>query len=177
MIIRIETPADIAARDRILDACFGEARFRKTCQRLRAGRQPARGLALVAERDGTVVGTIRLWDIEAAGRSALMLGPVAVAPKLHGEGIGGALIREALSRAAALGHGAVLLVGDAPYYARFGFEAAATEALRLPGPYLRERFLARELTSGTLLGAAGLVVATGEMQRSEATPMPMAAVA
>ena len=68
---------------------------------------------------------------------------------------------EALARARALGHAAVLLVGDAPYYARFGFSAEAAAALMLPGPYERERFLAFELVPGALDGARGLVAATG----------------
>jgi predicted N-acetyltransferase YhbS len=64
----------------------------------------------------------------------------------------------------ARGHGAVLLVGDAPYYTRFGFSAALTERLWLPGPYERERFLALELTAGALAGARGLVTATGAIE-------------
>jgi predicted N-acetyltransferase YhbS len=160
--IRDEAPADIAARERLLDRCFGEARFRKTCQRLRAGRRAAEGLSLVAEERGRVRGTIRLWHVAAGpDRPALMLGPVAVDPALHGRGLGSTLVREALARAEALGHGAVLLVGDAPYYARFGFSSDLTGDLRLPGPYERERFLARELAPGAFAGAAGLVTATG----------------
>lgn len=166
MIIRHETPADVAARERILDTCFGQARFRKTCHRLRVGRRPADGLALVAERDGALAGTIRLWKVEAGGRPALMLGPVAVDPALQNAGLGTGLIRAALARARALGHEAVLLVGDAAFYERFGFTQHATEGLYLPGPYLRERFLALELAPGALAGAAGPVVATGEPERA-----------
>jgi predicted N-acetyltransferase YhbS len=70
-------------------------------------------------------------------------------------------MRSAIERAADLGHSSVMLVGDAPYYARFGFAAAPTGRLRLPGPYESARFLARELEPGALSGAAGLVKATG----------------
>jgi predicted N-acetyltransferase YhbS len=70
-------------------------------------------------------------------------------------------VREALTRAAALGHGAVLLVGDAPYYERFGFSAEKTGSLYLPGRYERRRFLALELRPGALEGARGLVSAAG----------------
>jgi len=160
--IRDETLHDLEVRERLLDACFGEERLRKTCERLREGRLAADGLALVAERDGRVVGTVRLWHVAAGpGRPALMLGPVAVDPACQGLGIGSKLMRAALERARALGHAAVLLVGDAPYYARFGFSAQPTAALWLPGPYERERFLALELAPGALAGARGLVSATG----------------
>jgi predicted N-acetyltransferase YhbS len=160
--IRDERIADIAAREHLLDTCFGEARFAKTCERLREGRLPADGLALAAEMDGRLVGTVRLWDVAAGpNRPALMLGPIAVEPGLQGVGLGGRLMREALARAAALGHRAVILVGDAAYYARFGFTTEATGALWLPGPFARERFLGLELAPGALDGAAGLVQATG----------------
>jgi predicted N-acetyltransferase YhbS len=70
-------------------------------------------------------------------------------------------MREALWRAAIGGHKAVLLVGDAAYYARFGFEASFTSELELPGPVDRTRFLAFEIEPGALDGAEGMVVATG----------------
>lgn len=160
--IRDEHPTDFAAREALLDACFGDERFAKTCERLREGRLPADGLSLVTELHGRVVGTLRFWHVDLGqGRPALMLGPLAVEPGLQGLGIGARLMRDGLTRARSLGHGAVILVGDAPYYARFGFSAAPTGALRLPGPYARERFLGLELLPGALRGAHGLVEATG----------------
>ena len=165
MTIREETPPDAPAREALLDACFGEERFRKTCERLREGRRPADGLSLVLDRDGDVIGTVRLWHISAGpGRPALLLGPIAIDPSLQGLGLGARLMRAALNRASVLGHRAVLLVGDAPYYARFGFSAERTEALWLPGPYERERFLGLELQPGALAGARGLVSATGALE-------------
>ncbi|MBN9064224.1 MAG: GNAT family N-acetyltransferase [Rhizobiales bacterium 65-9] len=163
-----ETIQDFDAREALLDACFGDARFAKTSERLREGRLPARGLALVARDESRMVGTIRLWNVTAGpGCPALLLGPLAVDPARQGEGLGALLMQDAIGRAKALGHKAILLVGDAPYYARFGFSAAATEALWLPGPVERERFLARELHDGALAKASGLVQATGER-----TPSP-----
>ncbi len=162
IVIREETLRDVDAREAILDRCFGPSRFEKTSERLREGRRPAEGLALVAEVGGRVVGTVRLWHVAAGpGRPALMLGPLAVDCACQGLGLGAALMREALERARALGHRAVLLVGDAPYYARFGFSAEATAALWLPGPFARDRFLALELQAGSLDGTRGLVSATG----------------
>lgn len=160
-VIRDEAPADAGAREALLDRAFGPARFAKTCERLRAGRLAARDLALKAEIDGRLVGTLRFWHVAAGDRAALMLGPLAVEADAREGGVGAALMREGLTRAAALGHQAVILVGDAAYYARFGFDAAAVEGLAMPGPVERARFLGLELVPGALAGAAGLVRATG----------------
>lgn len=160
--IRHEIPLDIPARERLLDACFGPSRAAKTCERLRENRLPTDELSLVVARGGGLAATIRLWHVAAGpGRPALLLGPVAVDPALQGLGLGGKLIREALARAAEAGHGAVILIGDEPYYRRFGFTAALVSSLWLPGPYERDRFLGLELRPGALAGARGLVSPTG----------------
>lgn len=161
--IREEIPADVPAREALLDRCLGERRTAKASERLREDRLPAQGLALSAERDGEIVGTVRLWHVEAGGVPALLLGPLAVKPELQGEGLGRALMREALWRAACRGHGAVLLVGDAPYYARFGFDAGRTRDIAMPGPVERERFLAIELRADALDGAHGVLSPTGAL--------------
>lgn len=156
-----ETPADVPAREALLDAAFGPARFLKTCERLREGRAPAQGLALVAKDDeGELIATIRLWPIFAgARRPALLLGPLAVAEHARALGLGGEMMRGSLTRARAFGHRAVLLVGDEPYYRRFGFERRFTERLLMPGPVERARFLGLELAPGALEGAEGRVSA------------------
>ncbi|MCG7394440.1 N-acetyltransferase [Microvirga sp. ACRRW] len=163
--IREESFHDVEAREALLDACFGPARFQKTCERLREGRKAADGLSLTIEQNGELVGTVRLWHISAGpNRAALMLGPLAIDPSLQSLGLGGKLMRESLKRAADLGHKAVLLVGDAPYYERFGFSTGKTGSLWLPGPYERNRFLALEFENGYLDGARGLVSATGAFE-------------
>ena len=159
--IRAERATDIVAREALLDACFGENRHMRTCQRLRDGRAPAEGLALSAVRRGQLVGTVRLWHVSAGGLPALVLGPLAVDATSRELGIGAALMVEALAAARARGHGAVILLGDAPYYARFGFSAEKTGGLSLPGPFERERLLAFELREGALDGAWGMIVPTG----------------
>jgi predicted N-acetyltransferase YhbS len=165
--IRHETSSDIPAREALLDACFGPTRFAKTCERLRAGRRPAEGLALVVERAGQLVATIRLWHVATGdGRPALLLGPIAVAPALQGLGIGADLMRDSLERAAENGHGAVILVGDAPYYGRFGFSADLAAGLAMPGPFERDRLLGLDLVPGTLAGAKGVVWPTGAPGRA-----------
>jgi predicted N-acetyltransferase YhbS len=153
----------VPGRETLLDGCFGNARFAKTCERLREGRVPAEGLARVIEHDdGRIVGTVRLWHIDAGRqRPALMLGPIAIEPALQGLGLGAKLMRDALGLARSFGHRAVLLVGDAPYYERFGFTSQAVSGLRLPGPHERERFLGLEFVPGALAGATGMVSAAG----------------
>ncbi len=178
-MIRIETeaPAEAGARENLLDLAFGRKRSAKTSQRLRDDRLPANGLAFSARTaSGRVVGTVRLWHISAsAKRPALLLGPLAVHPSFRRKGIGSALVRAALAKAASLGHAAVLLVGDEPFYRRFGFCRALTEQLRLPGPFDRDRFLGLELVAGTLAGARGVVIATGAAAPATAPALPTAA--
>ncbi|MGZ9021038.1 MAG: GNAT family N-acetyltransferase [Rhodoplanes sp.] len=157
--IRHERPADAPAREALLDRAFGACRFEKTCQLLREGRRAADGPSFVASAFGRIVGTVRLWHVAVGGRPALLLGPLAVHPDWRARGVGGLLMRRALAAAGARGHAAVLLVGDAPYYARFGFSAEKTGALSLPGPYEADRLLARELMPGALDGARGLILA------------------
>ncbi len=159
--LREERASDVPAREALLDAAFGPARRRKTCERLRQGRACAPGLALVASDGEALVGTIRLWNVDAGGAPALLLGPLAVAETHRSLGLGGRLIRAALARAASRGHKAAILVGDAPYYERFGFRRDLAVNLAMPGPVEPERFLGLELESGALGQASGLVVAAG----------------
>jgi predicted N-acetyltransferase YhbS len=158
--IRSERASDVVAREALLDACFGANRQLRTCQRLRDGRAPAEGLAFSAVCQGGLVGTIRLWHVSAGGVAALVLGPLAVDPSCRKLGIGQALVNHALAAAKARGHGAVILLGDAPYYARFGFSALKTGELSLPGPFERDRLLGLELRQGALDGAWGMIVPT-----------------
>ena len=160
-VIRAERASDVVAREALLDACFGANRHLRTCQRLRDERAPAEGLALSAVREGRLVGTVRLWHVSAGGIPALVLGPLAVEDSCRKLGVGAALMDRALAAARALGHGAVILLGDAPYYARFGFSSLKTGELALPGPFERDRLLALELRESALDGARGMIVPTG----------------
>jgi predicted N-acetyltransferase YhbS len=176
--VTAETDADIAAREALLDRAMGPGRRRKSSEKLRRGRRPSEGLAFVArDAAGAVAGTVRLWDVARGegGRPALLLGPLAVDPALKNAGIGSALMRHAIAEAARLGHAAILLVGDAPYYARFGFSADRTGALAMPGPYERHRFLALELKPGALDGAEGVLKAAGRRIRTAAPALAGAA--
>jgi predicted N-acetyltransferase YhbS len=159
--IRSERASDVAAREALLDACFGDNRHMRTCQRLRDGRTPAEGLSLSAVARGALVGTVRLWHVSAGGIPALMLGPLAVEASSRQLGVGAALMDHALAAARARGHRAVILLGDAPYYIRFGFSAAKTGGLSLPGAFERDRLLGLELHEGALDGVWGMIAPTG----------------
>ncbi len=168
--IGLEASRDVPAREMLLDRAMGPKRRKKSSEKLRRGRLPAEGLAFAAhDADGRLVGTVRLWDVSCGekGARALLLGPLAVDPDMSGAGIGSALMRHAIGEAARLGHKAILLVGDAPYYGRFGFSAEKTAGLAMPGPYLRERFLALELVSGALDRARGVLKPAGRRIKAE----------
>ncbi|MER9314721.1 N-acetyltransferase [Mesorhizobium sp. M0659] len=170
IVVVAETAADIASREALLDRAMGPMRRKKSSEKLRRGRRPSEGLAFVArDAAGAVIGTVRLWDVRLGegGPAALLLGPLAVDPALKNAGIGSALMRHALSEAARLGHAAVLLVGDAPYYGRFGFSAEKTGALAMPGPYERHRLLALELIDGALDGARRTLRAAGRKLKAQ----------
>ena len=171
--IDAENPSDVIARENLLDRAMGPNRRKKSSEKIRRARLPAEGLALVArDRDGHVIGTVRLWNIEAGVNAegtainALLLGPLAVDSTFEGKGVGSALMRAAVLEAKNRGHGAILLVGDAPYYERFGFFAGKAQHLVMPGPFERSRFLALELVEGWLHGAAGMIVPSGRMLSS-----------
>ena len=169
--IEDETAGDVLAREALLDRAMGPGRKRKSSEKLRRGRLPSAGLAFAAhDIDGNLVGTVRLWDVTLGdgGSRALLLGPLAVDPSIKSSGIGSALMRHAIGEARRLGHGAILLVGDAPYYARFGFSADRTGALAMPGPFERHRFLALELVEGALDNASGVLKPAGRLQRAQA---------
>jgi predicted N-acetyltransferase YhbS len=171
--IDAENPGDVVARETLLDRAMGPNRRRKSSEKIRRGRIPAEGLAIVArDHDGHVIGTVRLWNIEAGVNAegtpinALLLGPLAVDAIYGGKGVGSALMRAAILEAKNRGHGAILLVGDAPYYERFGFFGEKAQHLVMPGPFERSRFLALELVEGWLDGAAGMIVPSGRMLTS-----------
>jgi predicted N-acetyltransferase YhbS len=153
-----ETSADEAEVEYLFDLSFAPGRGALSSYRLRDDVAKVADLSLVArDPDGILAGAIRYWPIRigAEGHRALLLGPVAVHPTHQGEGLGAALILESLARARATGWTRVVLVGDAPYYARFGF--ARADALQFPPPTNPDRLLYLELVEGAFDGVAGLV--------------------
>lgn len=165
-----ETSDEVSAREALLDRAMGPMRRRKASEALRRGRLPSEGLALSArDENGTLVGTVRLWDVAAGdgGTPSLLLGPLAVEPSLNGAGIGSTLMRRAIAEAQWRGHRSILLVGDPDYYRRFGFSAEAAAGLAMPGPFERHRMLGLELAKDALKGAAGLIRPTGRRAVSQ----------
>lgn len=166
--IRAEISSDIAPREALLNASFGMKRFRKTSEKLRSNRVPALAFTAVDEK-GKLVGTVRLWNIIAGSAgSSLLLGPLAVDCKYQKSGIGRALMEQAIFAARDMGADSILLVGDEPYYSRFGFTAGLARSLHMPGPVERNRFLGLELELQALDDAEGLVAASGTFVLDEA---------
>ncbi len=141
----------------LFDTCFAPGRTALSSYRLREGRAPVAGLSQVARDDlGILAGAIRFWSVRIGQERALLLGPVAVHPTRQGEGLGGLLIEETLNQAAARGWARVMLVGDAPYYARFGF--GRIDDVVMPPPTNPARVLGRDLVPGAWHGIRGDVV-------------------
>lgn len=159
--IRQERTSDQSPREALLDRAYGAIRFKKPSQKIRAGRFPAEGLSFVATHRGRIIGTVRLWNVSAGGKAALLLGPLAVHPDYRSRGIGAALMSHSIESAQRLGHGAIILIGDEPYYSRFGFNAGKTFDLRMPGPFDQKRLLGLELVTGALDGTRGMITGTG----------------
>jgi len=153
-----ETPDDHDEVEYLFDLAFAPGREALSSYRLRDGIEPLRELSLVA-RDATdgIAGAIRYWPVRIgkAGHRALLLGPVAVHPTHQGEGLGAALILDSLDRARDAGWERVILVGDEPYYRRFGFRRAT--GLQFPPPTNPERLLSLALQPGAFDGVSGMV--------------------
>lgn len=155
-----ETPHDSAEVEFLYDLAFAPGRTALSSYRLRDGVDPVPELSLVARDEyDAVAGAIRYWPVRVgdAGTPALLLGPVAVHPTRQGEGLGALLITESLWRADAKGWTRVILVGDAPYYGRFGFSRETAAKLDYPSPTNPDRLLARALAPGAFEGVEGMV--------------------
>jgi predicted N-acetyltransferase YhbS len=159
LTIRHELPVDSAAIERLHERAFGPGRFARTAFRLREGVPPDPALSFAAHVGTFLVGSIKVTPVLAGGHPALMLGPLTVDPAFEGRGIGAALMNRSIEAARAAGHDLIVLIGDAPYYARFGFRPIPREQLVLPGPANPERFLALELVAGVLAQRRGPVAA------------------
>lgn len=155
-----ETDADWWEVEALFDLCFAPGREALSSYRLRDGVPKVAELCLVArDETGALAGAIRYWPVRVGNVPALLLGPVAVHPTRQGEGLAGFLIRESLILARGLGHERVLLVGDAPYYKRFGFFQLS--GVEMPPPTNPARILGNALSPGAWDGVAGKVAKAG----------------
>jgi predicted N-acetyltransferase YhbS len=151
-----EQTADWWEVEALYDLCFAPGREALSSYRLRDGVAVVPGLSMVArDIDGILGGAIRYWPITVGGQATLLLGPVAVHPTRQGEGLGGALIRDSLALAGGQGWLRVMLIGDAPYYQRFGFKKL--QGVVMPPPTNPDRVLGLALTSNAWNGVAGAV--------------------
>lgn len=151
-----EGEADSYEVEALYDLCFAPGRTALSSYRLREDVAPVAALCLVLrDDDGTLAAAIRYWPVRVGGAEVLLLGPVAVHPTHQGEGLGALLIVESLAEARRLGWQRVMLVGDAPYYGRFGFRKL--EGVEMPPPTNPDRVLGLELRPGGWAGVRGMV--------------------
>jgi len=154
--LKPETPEDWWEVEALYDLCFAPGREALSSYRLRDDVPPVEGMSLVArDPDAILAGAIRFWPVRVGAAEALLLGPVAVHPTRQGEGLGGFLIRESLEIARVQGWPRVMLVGDVPYYGRFGFARLA--GIEMPPPTNPDRVLGIEIVPGSWDGVTGQV--------------------
>lgn len=156
---RPEQPADTPLITALIDRAFGPGRHAKAADRLREGNHLIADLSFTAWDGETLVGSVRLWPVAIGGEPVVFLGPIAVEAELRKHRIGQTLVERACEAAAKAGWRAVLLVGDAPYFNRVGFEAAPAAGVRMPGPVDQRRVLLKALREGGADGLAGPVTA------------------
>lgn len=145
--IEQEKPADVWEVEALYDLCFAPGREALSSYRLREGVERIAELSLVArDRDAILAGAIRFWPVLVGDQRALLLGPVAVHPTRQGEGLGDILIRTSLNLARTAGWERVILVGDLPFYERFGF--AILPNIEMPAPSNPLRVLGLSLDEG-----------------------------
>lgn len=160
--IEVEQAQDWWEVEALYDTCFAPGRELLSSYRLRDGVAKVASLCFVARDEGDVLAAaIRFWPITVGPKAAdaLLLGPIAVHPTRQGEGLGQMLIEHALEVASQSGWARVLLVGDAPYYARFGF--TRLEAVEMPPPTNPERVLGRALRANAWDDVTGKVTKAG----------------
>jgi len=142
-VIVPEQISDAAAIEVLLDHAFGPGRFTKVSERVREMAPLRRDVSFCAWDEGRLVGCVRMTQVRVGETQVMFLGPLAVEADQRKAGTGGALVLEACAAAEAAGFPIVLLVGDEPYFTRFGFSSAPTAAVKLPGPVDQRRVLAR----------------------------------
>lgn len=152
-----EEPAHDAEIEIINAEAFGPGRFARAAYKIREGGPHAREFSFVALHEGEVVASVRMTPIRAGEGEALLLGPLAVKPAWKNLGIGRQLVRIAVDAARQAGWGAVVLVGDAPYYGPLGFAKLPRGQVTMPRPVDPDRMLVAELADGAAALLSGEV--------------------
>lgn len=155
MVIRPETAHDAVAVRAVLVAAFGGDDEATLVELLRAdGDVVASLVAIVGDE---IVGHVLFsrLTIRTAARDVpgVALAPLAVLPAFERRGIGSALVHEGFRLLRDIGEAIVIVLGDPPYYTRFGFSTGL--ALPLRSRYSGPAFMALELRPGALRGLAG----------------------
>ncbi len=160
IVHRPATAADLPLVSELNARVFGPGRFTRTAYRVREGAPALSPYCRVAMQGTRMIAAVRFTPVSIGGTDgALLLGPLAVDPEFAGKGHGRQLVGEAMELAKADALRLVILVGDVPYYARFGFQPVPPGQITLPGPVDPRRLLAAELAPGALPSFRGLVVA------------------
>ncbi len=148
--------AQPAAVEALLDAAFGADRRGRTAYRLREAAVPIPALSFAAWDGERLVGTLQSWPVALrtgeASEALVMVGPVAVLPDCQGSGVGKKLMNALVAAADAQGADALMMIGDPPYYGRWGFTAERTSGWRIDGAYEQHRLLARLLREVAMTG-------------------------
>ena len=170
IVLTPEAPEDHWEVEALYDLCFAPGRTALSSYRLRDGVDPIGALCIVArDADGVLAGAVRNWPVRVGGQAAVLLGPIAVHPTRQGEGIAALLMWHCLDVARQAGHARVLLVGDAPYYGRFGFERL--DGVEMPPPTNPDRVLGFALRDGAWEGVTGPVTSVAEIAKPPAAPI------
>lgn len=157
---RAVTPADLGAISELHALVFGPGRFARSAYRVREGKGLLSRYCRIAELGERLVSALRMTEVTIGGQpGAALLGPLAVHPDVKGNGFGRRLVAEALAEMKSAGVKLVVLVGDEPYYGKFGFKPVPPGRIVLPGPVNAARLLAAELEEGALHHFSGLVAA------------------
>ncbi len=152
--IQPEEQTDNWEVEALYDLCFTPGRTALSSYRLRDNVAPVQGLSQIArDSESILAGAIRFWPVHVGKWDALLLGPVAVHPTRQGEGLGGMLIQGSLDSARNSGWKRVILVGDLPYYRRFGFDRLHN--VHMPAPTNPERILGLSLAGDAWTGVTG----------------------
>ncbi len=161
--LRKLTHDDCAQVSRLHAHVFGPGRFARSAYRIREAAPALSHYCSGAFASDQLIASVQLTPILiGANGPHLLLGPLAVDPAYAGQGFGKALVAQALDAAREAGIGCVILIGDVPYYGRFGFKPVRPGSIKLPGPVNPARILAVELTAGTLAGAVGAITVARE---------------
>ena len=156
--IRRHQPGDAEVIEPLLDRCFGPERVERTVYRLREGIRPVPELCFAAVDDADrILASLQFWPIRIETTPAILLGPLAVEPRMRNQGLGRALVRQGINAARTHGHRLCVVSGAPSYYRPYGFVPAVPYGLVMPGPLEPERLQVLELVPGALAGVRGLI--------------------